>query len=125
MIYGIGIDLTSLKKTEHLLKKYGERFLFKVLSEREYREFKKFGERAEDLGARYAGKEAVMKAIGKGIYSGARFKEIEILSTPHSRPEVNLYGNTEMLASRSGVKRILISLSHEADYAIAEAIAEI
>jgi len=71
------------------------------------------------LAARFAGKEAVMKVLGTAF----SWQEIEILSLPSGKPQLNLHGKARKEASRLGVKEIAISLSHCRQYAVASAVA--
>jgi holo-[acyl-carrier protein] synthase len=75
--------------------------------------------RYEHLAARFAGKEAVMKAFGTGLRDGVRWKDVEILSEPEGRPTVRLSGTLASIAARDGLSDLDVSLSHTEDIAIA------
>ncbi|HHX94918.1 MAG TPA: holo-ACP synthase [Clostridia bacterium] len=122
-IQGVGTDIIEIQRIAKIIDKFGNRFLNRVYSEDEilYAENKK-GFFAASLAARFAAKEAVMKALGTGV-SGAKFKEIEITSQK-GRPEVLLKGMTKKRADSLLVKCIHLSLSHCGEYAIAFAVAE-
>lgn len=124
MIKGLGIDLVKIEKTEKLLKNYGDRFLRKVFTEAEIYEGKSRAMPAQEFSVWFAGKEAVQKALGAGIFYGIKFRDIEILAKPMRKPLVKLSGKAEQLLDKLGGKKIHLSLSHEADYALAMAIIE-
>ena len=121
-IQGVGTDIIEIQRIAKIIDKFGNRFLNRVYSEDEilYAENKK-GFFAASLAARFAAKEAVMKALGTGV-SGAKFKEIEITSQK-GRPEV-LLKDDQKRADLLLVKCIHLSLSHCGEYAIAFAVAE-
>jgi holo-[acyl-carrier protein] synthase len=71
---------------------------------------------------RFAGKEAVMKALGTGA-KGVSWREIEILALPTGEPVVRLHGNAEDRAKTLGLGELAISLSHSREYAVAVVVA--
>jgi len=75
------------------------------------------------LAVRFAGKEAVMKALGTGT-KGISWREIEILAEPSGKPVVNLYGKAQKKADGLGLGKLAISLSHSREYAIAMVTSE-
>ena len=119
MIVGLGVDLVEVGRVKKTIDRWGERFLNRIFTppERNYCLRKAFPE--QSLAARFAAKEAVLKAIGTGLSSGIGWKDIEIVNDPGGKPEVSL---KEKITKRIGHKRILISLSHTKEFAIAFAI---
>lgn len=81
------------------------------------------GRPTQSWAARFAGKEAVMKAIGSGWSQGVRFNEIEIIQDNLGKPVVVLSGSTKKRAKDNSINQIHISLSHDGNIAIAYAIA--
>ena len=79
--------------------------------------------RYEHLAGRFAGKEAVLKALGTGMRRRMRWTEVEILSGSAGRPEVRLHGEVAAQASRRGVRSFEISISHAEGLALASAVA--
>lgn len=124
MILGLGCDLVSIKKTDRLLKKYGERFLKKVFTEQEIRRGKERANPGEEFASWFSAKEAVQKALGAGLFAGIRFREIEVISHPSRAPKIQLHGRAKKRAEQIGVKAIHLSLSHEQDYALAMVVLE-
>ena len=72
--------------------------------------------------ARFAAKEAVMKGLGTGFAKGVSFKDIEIKIDSLGGPSVSLRGKTQALAAQKKIKSVLLSLSHETQYAVAVAL---
>jgi holo-[acyl-carrier protein] synthase len=79
--------------------------------------------RDEHLAARFAAKEAVLKAVGTGLRRRMQWSDVEIVRDPSGRPGVRLHGEVAEEARRRGIANIEVSLSHSAGLAIAEAIA--
>ncbi|MBO8128667.1 MAG: holo-ACP synthase [Peptococcaceae bacterium] len=122
MIVSIGTDIVSVARVERVMSRCGERFLQRVFTsaEREYC----LGKRASSacLAARFAAKEAVLKALGIGL-AGCQWRDIEITTGLRGKPGVVLSGGAAGLAAARGISEVLISLSHESDYALAFAVA--
>ena len=118
-MHHIGIDIIEIARIEKAVARWGEGFLQRVYTESELRLYHK---KPSSLAARFAGKEAVIKALG--ITKGINWKEIEILSNPDGKPSVHLYGKAQNQARDLGLDSLAISLSHSREYAIALATAE-
>tara|TARA_B100000900_G_C20268513_1_gene588989 strand:- start:119 stop:523 length:405 start_codon:yes stop_codon:yes gene_type:complete len=95
MIYGIGTDLINSKRVEKLLKKFGNKFLFKIFSYDEINNSKSSFNKSLYFSKRFAGKEAFWKAISPNKDNTLRFNEIEILSNDRGKPYINLIGVTK------------------------------
>ncbi len=116
----IGIDIIEIARIQSAIDRWGENFLRRVYTETELRLYHK---RPLSLAARFAGKEAVMKALGTGA-KGISWREIEILTDPNGQPVVQLYGKAQIKADRMGLTNLAISLSDSREYAIASVIGE-
>jgi len=114
-----GIDIIEIARIEKALARWGENFLQRVYTASELRLYQK---KPWSLAARFAGKEAVIKALG--INKGINWKEIEILSNPNGKPLVRLYGKAQNQAKALGLDNFTISLSHSKEHAIALVTAE-
>ena len=115
-----GVDIAEVRRIEHSIKS-GARFAPKVFTELEieYCESRSAG-KYESYAARFAAKEAFLKALGIGIFAGAAFTEIEVANDEATRgPELRLYGNAAALYRQKGGESLSVSLSHTADTAIA------
>ncbi len=113
MISGIGIDLVSIPRTRAMMERWGKRFLAKVFTEAEIEAGLSRPRPEEEFAAWFGAKEAVMKALGRGILGGIRFKDIEVRSDARTRPRIELHGGAGRAARSAGVKDIHLSLTHE------------
>lgn len=111
----VGVDIIEVARIRRVIERWGERFLGRVYTGREITISKMKPER---LASRFAGKEAVMKALGTGI-RGVGWREIEIDSEKSGKPLVVLSGNARVRADELGIKELAISLSDTHDYAVA------
>ena len=110
-----GIDLVEISRIRSVLDRHGERFLRRIYTPRE---IDYCGGRVAELAARFAGKEAVMKALGTGV-RGVAWREIEILANGRGKPQVLLHRKALARANRIGVGAFDISLTHTSDTACA------
>ncbi len=115
-----GVDLLLLKRFQSVLDRHRERFLKRIYTEREIDYCRG---RTPELAARFAGKEAVMKALGTGV-RGVRWREIEILANVRGKPVVILHGGAARRSRAIGLDRIEISLTHERTMVCAFAIGQ-
>ncbi|MEO0587191.1 MAG: holo-ACP synthase [Planctomycetota bacterium] len=124
-IVGHGIDLVETSRIERLIERHGPRFLERVytLDERSYCE-RDGKRRVEKLAARFAAKEAVLKAMGTGLTQGIAWTEVEVTRDPMGRPGVRLSGAAAAEASARGIGGWWLSLSHIEGHAVASAVAE-
>ena len=114
-MHHIGIDIIEIARIEKAIARWRESFLHRVYTEPE---LKLCHNKPSSLAARFAGKEAVIKALGTQS-KGISWKEIEILSDPSGKPLVHLYGKAQNQAGSLGLNNFAISLSHSKEYAIA------
>ena len=119
-MHNIGIDIIEIARIERAIDRWRERFLHRIYTEPELRLCRKKPWR---LAARFAGKEAVMKALGTGV-RGISWREIEIVAEPSGKPVVNLYGKAQVKAEGLGLDKLAISLSDSKEYAIAFVVGE-
>ena len=116
----IGIDIIEIARIERAINRWGESFLQRVYTEPELRLCRK---KPSPLATRFAGKEAVMKALGTGT-KGISWREIEILAEPSGKPSVHLHGKAQDKADGLGLDKLAISLSDSKEYAIAFVVGE-
>lgn len=123
MIVGIGTDIIEVKRIERLLSKQ-KRFKERIFTrdEIEYCEHKK--NNVQNYAARFAVKEALLKAIGTGWREGVAFKEIEVKNNEKGKPELVLSGTVKKITEEMGVTNIQVSISHLKDLAIGMVILE-
>ncbi len=122
MIQGVGVDLISIERIRRLYQRFPDRFLKRIFSDRELQHFLNQKFSAASLAARFAAKEAVLKAIGCGI-GPAALKDVEIIATPGKQPRVELHGEAYRLAGSKNITAIAVSLTHEPPFASAIAAA--
>jgi len=80
--------------------------------------------RVERYAARFAAKEAAMKALGTGWNHGVRWRDCEVVRMPGGRPTMQFHGKAGEFAARLGVRNIALSISHTEEQAIAQVILE-
>ncbi len=124
MIIGIGIDIIEIDRIKNIIKKWGHNFLDKVytLDEKKYCEQKE-NNSFQSYAGYFAAKEAVAKALGTGIFS-IKWTEIEIKKNIMGKPFVVLSGNAKKISKKKMITNINISISHNKEMAIAQAIIE-
>ena len=123
-VLGIGVDLVECARIQHSLDRFGDRFLHRVFTEGEiaYSQSMKFP--ARHLAARFAAKEALSKAFGTGIGKAMGWKDIDVHKKPSGEPFVVLEGGAKQLAADRGVTKVLITLSHTDNHAMAMIVLE-
>ena len=124
MIVGTGIDIAEVPRIAESIERFGERFLRRVFTEEEIRYCDSKANRVERYAARFAAKEAAMKALGTGWNHGVRWRDIEVFRQPGRRPTIKFYGRAAEFAAKLGAKNIALSISHTPEHAIANVILE-
>jgi holo-[acyl-carrier protein] synthase len=124
MIVGTGIDIAEVPRIRKALERFGDRFLQRVFTPAEILYCDSKANRVERYAARFAAKEAAMKAIGTGWNHGVRWRDCEVTRMPGGRPTLTFHGKAAEFAARLGVKHAALSLSHTAEQAIAQVILE-
>ena len=119
-MHHIGVDIVEIARIERAIAYWGERFLHRIYTDSE---LKVYRNQPSSLASRFAGKEAVIKALG-GLSKGFSWREIEILSDPRGKPLVQLYGSMRNQADNLGVDSFAISLSDCREYAVAFVVGE-
>ncbi|MFO7311334.1 MAG: holo-ACP synthase [Bacillota bacterium] len=123
MVVGIGVDVVEVARVERALARSGARFLERVFTPAELERCMARRDRAKCLAARFAAKEAVMKALGCG-WGPVGWRDIEVAHGPSGEPVVRLQGAARRLAKEKGVTAIHLSLAHDGAVAVAHALAE-
>jgi len=120
MIAGTGIDIVEVERIKSAVEKWGESFLNRVFTDSEisYARRRRFS--SEHLAARFATKEAVLKAFGDNKW--VDWKNIEIFNTESGKPGIRLYGYLGKLKKQRKIDNIVVSMSHTKDYAVANVI---
>ena len=113
-----GIDIIEIDRIQNVLIKHPERFLRKIFTEYEINYCRG---RATQLAARFASKEAAMKALGTGI-RGVGWREVEVQRLRSGKPYIILHGRAKKRAELMGIKKIELSISHSKNLATAMVI---
>jgi len=122
MIVGIGIDLMEVDRIRAAIERYGRRFLDRIYTAGEIAYAERKANRYERYAARFAAKEAGMKAIGTGWKRGVRWKDFEVANLPTGQPTLKFHGVAAQRAEAIGVKQVALSITHTAEQAMAIAI---
>jgi holo-[acyl-carrier protein] synthase len=118
-----GIDLVDCPRIEAMRERHGERFIQRIFTKAEQAYAKANKNEIEKLSGRFAAKEAVLKLMGTGWRGKIAWTDIEIINNSSGQPEVVLSGEVEKIAGKLGIKRISVSITHTANFAIASAVA--
>ena len=124
MIVGTGVDIADTARIAASIERFGRRFTERVFTPDEIRYCESKANKAERYAARFAAKEAAMKALGTGWRRGVTFRDIEVQRTPGGRPTVVFTGVAGEFFRNLGATRAHLSISHTAEYAIAQVILE-
>ncbi len=118
-IIGIGTDIVEISRLQKTIDSFGGHFLERVYTENELAAIAGRKNRITFLAGRWAAKEAAAKALGCGIGEKCNFTDINISNNSAGQPELSFSGAAEKEAARLGVTGIKLSISHEANYAVA------
>ena len=124
MILGTGVDLAEVARIRASIERYGDRFTRRVFTDLEIAYVERKANKYERYAARFAAKEAGMKAIGTGWSSGVKWKDLEVANLPSGRPTLALHGAAGEIALRLGVQAVHLSLTHTAEQALAYVVLE-
>lgn len=119
---GIGTDIVNINRIKQVYEKQGERFLNRILTPAEQAIFNQRKCSMSFFANRFAAKEAVAKALGTGIAKGVNFIDIEILPDALGSPVAHLNNGAKERLDLLGATEVLVSVSDEADYAVAFAV---
>ena len=124
MIVGIGVDIEEVERIRGAIERHGERFVRRVFTPGEVAYAEDKAHPFSSYAARFAAKEAAMKALGTGWDHGVRWRDIEVANEPGGRPRLSLRGRAAEVAEELGCRSIHLSLSHTRETALAEVILE-
>lgn len=124
MIVAIGIDLVEIARIEEVFARRGDRFRARVFTEGEITYCERRASKLASYAARFAAKEAAMKALGTGWSDGVGWMDVEVVNGPSGAPALSLHGRALERMREIGAKKAHISLSHSGNLAIAEVLLE-
>ena len=124
MIVGTGVDIAEVPRIAAAIERFGDRFLKRIFTDNEIRYCESKANKVERYAARFAAKEAALKAIGTGWRGGISWTEVEVTREPGGRPTITFHGVAGEFAKKMGARRAHLSLSHTVEHAIAQVILE-
>jgi len=122
MIYGIGVDVLQLERIESCYQRFGEHFVQRLLLPAEQAQLRRTQRPARFLAMRFAGKEAVVKALGTGFAHGVWIRDVGIVQDRWGKPEVVYSARGEKLRRKLGVGDGHVTLTDEAGLIVAVAV---
>jgi len=124
MVVGTGIDIAEVARIASAMERFGKRFIERVFTEGEIQYCQSKANKIERYAARFAAKEAGMKAIGTGWNRGVRWRDIEVQRMPGGRPTLVFHGSAKGFFEQLGATRAHLSLTHTKDSAMAFVVLE-
>jgi holo-[acyl-carrier protein] synthase len=124
MIVGTGVDIAEVPRIQAAVDRFGDRFLRRVFTPNEVKYCLSKANSAERLAARFAAKEAAMKAIGTGLHLGVTWQDVEVIRNPGGRPGIRFTGMAAEFAARLGCKNVHVSITHTREQALAMVVLE-
>jgi len=124
MIHGTGVDLIEISRIKNSIQKYSGKFEERVFTSKEIDYCRSKADPFKHFAARFAAKEAVLKSLGTGMAEGITWKDMEILNQESGRPVLSLSGKGRDIFDSLNLRNIHISMTHDRQYAVAQAIAE-
>jgi holo-[acyl-carrier protein] synthase len=124
MILGTGVDLAEVHRIRASVDKFGDRFVRRIYTAAEIAYVERKANRYERYAARFAAKEAGMKAIGTGWRRGVTWQDFEVANLPSGKPTLRLHGVAAQIAERLGVRNVSLSLTHTSELGMAHVILE-
>jgi holo-[acyl-carrier protein] synthase len=122
VIIGVGIDVCAVGRVSAALARWGDRFFDRIMGEPERAALARRTDRATALAGRFAAKEAAAKAMAGA--RGVGWHDLEVRGGPHRQPELVLHGPARALGERLGVRRVHLSITHDAGVAAAVVVLE-
>jgi holo-[acyl-carrier protein] synthase len=121
-VRGIGIDLVQISRMRDVIRRWEDRFLRRVFTDGEIAYCRARRDPVPHFAARFAAKEAGLKALGTGLRLGIKWRELEVHRERGGPPRLVLSGRSRAIGLQRGGDRMLLALTHEGDYAVAQAM---
>lgn len=122
MIIGTGIDIVEIDRFKESVRKYGSSFLKKIFTANEISYSKKRRFSDQHFAARFATKEAVLKAFGDEPGTIRKWTDIEVSNDRNGKPLVSFHGSAERLRKKKNIEKVIVSMAHSRNHAVANAI---
>ncbi len=124
MIYGLGTDVVQIERVEQTYTRFGEHFADRLLMPEELEGFQRVRRKARYLAMRFAGKEAIAKAMGTGFSNGIWIRDIGVVQNAQGKPEVVFSERGRAVCARLGIGAGHVSLTDEVGLVFACAVLE-
>jgi holo-[acyl-carrier protein] synthase len=124
VIVGTGVDLAEVPRIRASIERHGAKFIDRIYTPGEIAYVEKKANKFERYAARFAAKEAGMKAIGTGWRMGVRWRDFEVANLPSGKPTLRFHGVAAEFANRLGVRNVSLSITHTAEFGMAHVILE-
>ncbi|HXB73634.1 MAG TPA: holo-[acyl-carrier-protein] synthase [Candidatus Acidoferrales bacterium] len=124
MIVGTGVDLAEVRRIKASIERFGARFIDRIYTPAEIAYVESKANKYERYAARFAAKEAGMKAIGTGWRHGVTWRDFEVTNLPSGKPTLQFHGVAAQIADRLGVRNVALSLTHTSEMGMAHVILE-
>jgi holo-[acyl-carrier protein] synthase len=121
-VRGIGIDVVQISRMRQVISRWDERFLLRVFTDGEIAYCRARRDPVPHFAARFAAKEAGLKALGTGLRLGIQWRELEVVRERGQAPTLVLSGRSREIGRQRGGSRMLLALTHDGDYAMAHAM---
>ena len=122
-ILGIGADITECLRIARLIERHGEQFVHRVYTDDEVQYCQSRRQSTQHFAARWAAKEAVLKALGIGARQGLAWTDIEIRRSSSGRPVITVRDAVKEIVAQRGMTEVLVSMAHCRTHATAYAMA--
>jgi len=124
LIVGLGLDIAEIDRIEAAIARHGAPFIERLFTPGEIAYCERHKNRYERYAARFAVKEATMKALGTGWSRGVRWRDIEVTREPGGKPGLSLAGAARQIADSLGAKHFAVTITHSGNFALAQVIFE-
>jgi holo-[acyl-carrier protein] synthase len=124
VIVGTGVDLAEVPRIKASIERFGEKFIARIYTPEEIAYVERKANKYERYAARFAAKEAGMKAIGTGWRRGVTWQDFEVANLPSGKPTLRLHGVAAEIAKKLGVRNVALSITHTAELGMAHVILE-
>ena len=121
-VRGVGVDLVKIPRMREVIARWDERFLRRVFTDQEIAYCRARRDPVPHFAARFAAKEAGLKALGTGLRLGIHWRELEVVRERGQAPTLVLSGRSHEIGRARGGTRMLLALTHDGDYALAQAL---
>lgn len=124
VIVGLGLDIAEIDRIAQALTRHGKAMLERLYTQREIAYCESHKDKFERYAARFAAKEAAMKALGTGWSRGVRWRDIEVVNAPGGKPDLQLQGAARQIADGLRARHISLTITHSGNLAVAQVVFE-